>query len=137
VKKSALASIASLAGLGLAIASFASAQHSPAPDRPAESGLKTNRGGTVPPAPSDGTRFNPNPPPPLPGTQETPPGGKVKTEEKIGTPVPGTPSPVATPAPTTNPKVTATPAGATTPAPKPARIKRPARPKATPSPKAS
>jgi hypothetical protein len=114
------------------------AQHSPAPDRPAESGLKTNRGGQVPPAGSDGTRFNPNPPPPLPGTVETPPGGKVKTEEKIGTPVPGTPSPAgATPAPTMNPKMTPTPMGQTTPARRALTKKPSVRPRMTPTPKAS
>jgi hypothetical protein len=124
------------AALVFVSASFASAQHSPAPDRPAESGLKTNRGGQVPPTGSDGVRFNPNPPPPLPGTVETPPGGKVMTEEKVGTPVAGTPSPATTPAPTMNPKMTATPMGKTTPGPKSATKKPTARPK-TPTPKAS
>jgi hypothetical protein len=101
--------------------------------------LKTNRGGTIPPTGSDGVRFNPNPPPALPGTVETPPGGKVQTEEKVGTPVAGTPSPATTPAaaPTMNPKMTATPVPKTTPTPKSATKKKPtARPK-TPTPKAS
>lgn len=88
----------------LAMLAFAScvaaalAQQSPAPDRPAEGPLRANPGTTAPgvhpPSPMDGSRFAPGPPPPMPGTQETPPGGQVKTEEKIGTPgvTAGTPS---------------------------------------------
>ena len=122
------------------------AQHSPAPSGPAESGLKTNRGGTVPPTGSDGIRFSPNPPPPMPGTEETPPPGKVKTEERVGTPVATTPS-ATTPSAgaTPNPKMTPTPAatkaaGSTTPKAGATTTKRPtARPKppTTPTPRPS
>src|SRR5450755_532510 len=80
------------------LAGLALGQQSPAPDRPAEGPLRANPGTTAPgvhpPSPMDGNRFAPGPPPPMPGTQETPPGGQVKTEEKIGTPgvTAGTPS---------------------------------------------
>jgi len=132
-------------GLGFVLGSLAAlalAQHSPAPDGPAESGLKTNRGGVHPPSPSDGTRFSPNPPPPMHGTEETPPAGKVKTEEKVATPsVSTTPQPRAQAQPTMNPKMTATPMPSGSTTPRPARTKastkKPSRAKATPSPKAS
>ena len=121
-------------GVGMAIlaaAVFVLAQQGPAPSGPTESGLKTNRGGVIPPAPGDASgRFSPNPPPPMPGTVDTPPPGKVKTEEKVATPAAGTPA-AKTPAPTMNPKMTATPAGKNaTPHPTP----RPARRRPTPTP---
>lgn len=121
-----------VAGAAFALSAFSLAQHSPAPDRPAEGQLKAGPGspnapGVHPPSPPDGGRFAPGPPPPMPGTEETPPAGKVKTEQKIATPSPGT-----TRAPTANPKMTATPAGGSaqrTPTPKPAKkpAKKPVR----------
>ena len=112
------------------------AQSGPAPSGPVESGLRTNRGGVIPPAPADPNgRFSSQPPPPLPGSVETPPSGKVKTEEKVGTPGPGTPAAGTpgpkTPAPTANPKTTPTPVGKSgTPRPTP----RPTRRRPTPTP---
>jgi hypothetical protein len=129
VKRTAIVACAAFA----AFAAFSLAQHSPAPDRPAEGPLKAGPGsanapGVHPPSPPDGGRFAPGPPPPMPGTEETPPAGKVKTEQKIAT----TPSPGATRAATANPKMTATPSGPSaqrTPTPKPAKTtaKKPAK----------
>lgn len=117
-------------------AAFALAQHSPAPDRPAEGPQRANPGsgpapGVHPPAPMDGNRFAPGPPP---GSQETPPGGRVKTEEKVSTvtPTPGgraatTPTAVTTPA-----RRAAT---VRTPTPAPRRIRTgPPAPGRTPAP---
>lgn len=88
------------------------AQNSPAPDRPAEGPLRANPGTTAPgvhpPSPMDGNRFAPGPPPPMPGTVETPPGGHVKTEEKVRTPVP-TAAATAASAPAVTPSVAAPP----------------------------
>lgn len=99
------------------------AQNSPAPDRPAEGPLRANPGTTAPgvhpPSPMDGNRFAPGPPPPMPGTVETPPGGRVKTEEKLGTPVP-TAAATAAPAPAVTPTAAAPPP----PTPKPTRAAR-------------
>ncbi len=109
------------------------AQNSPAPDGPAEGPLRANPGTTAagvhPPSPMDGHRFAPGPPPPMPGTEETPPGGRVKTEEKLGTPVP-TAAVTAAPAPAITPTLAA-PAATPKPTPKARKTKKPAIRRAT------
>jgi general secretion pathway protein B len=96
-------------------------QNSPAPDRPAEGPLRANPGTTAPgvhpPSPMDGNRFAPGPPPPMPGTVETPPGGRVKTEEKVATPGPtAAATRVVSPGASVATTPTAAPASKTTPA---------------------
>lgn len=115
-------------------AAYALAQHSPAPDRPAEGPLKANPGTSVapgvhPPAPMDGNRFAPGPPP----SQETPVSGRVKTEEKIvaQTPTAG-PGGATTPAATSPP---GTPSAAKSPTPGPRRLRsRPGPRRTVPAP---
>jgi hypothetical protein len=114
---------------GFASAAAAFAQQSPAPDRPAEGPLRANPGsgtapGVHPPSPMDGNRFAPGPPPPMPGTEETPPGGKVKTEEKIAiSPTAGT-TPAVTPTPAGAAKTPTASAPARTPTPKSRKPKK-------------
>ena len=113
------------------------AQHSPAPDRPAEGPLRANPGsgpapGVHPPAPMDGNRFAPGPPP---RPTEDAPSGRVKTVETVTVPTPGV-TPAASPAPTTaaavspvNTPAPSAPTKAPTPAKKPKkrRARTPAR----------
>ncbi|MEO8429970.1 MAG: hypothetical protein ABI592_00565 [Acidobacteriota bacterium] len=118
-------------------AAFALAQHSPAPDRPAEGPLRANPGtgvapGVHPPAPMDGNRFAPGPP----AQQETPAGGRVKTEEKIATaptPTAGA-GPAVTPAPGATPARTAQAAKSPTPGARRGRRFAPRRTPPPPSP---
>ncbi|HYK41810.1 MAG TPA: hypothetical protein VE007_05415 [Thermoanaerobaculia bacterium] len=129
----------------LAVVSFACAsavalaQHSPAPDRPAEGPLRANPGagpapGVHPPAPMDGNRFAPGPPPQP--TEESP-RGRVKTVETVTVPTPGA-TPGVSPAPTRAAAVSP----AATPAPTPSKAmtkkakrttKRTPRPAVTPA----
>ena len=135
--------VPTLAAVFFACASAAAlGQHSPAPDRPAEGPLRANPGsgpapGVHPPAPMDGNRFAPGPPPQP--TEESP-KGRVKTVETVTVPTPGA-TPAASPAPTKAPAA----AAAVTPAPAPSPTKAPAkkgkrvtkrtpRPAATPPP---
>ncbi|MDQ6893997.1 MAG: hypothetical protein M3167_15095 [Acidobacteriota bacterium] len=137
----------------VAVVCFASAsavalaQHSPAPDRPAEGPLRANPGsgpapGVHPPAPMDGNRFAPGPPP---RPTEDMPGGRVKTVETVTVPTPGATA-AASPAPTKAAAVSpaVTPASAPSPTKAPPKrakrvMKRTPRPAATPpaTPRAS
>ncbi|MEP6769018.1 MAG: hypothetical protein ABJC61_10140 [Acidobacteriota bacterium] len=119
-----------LAGLCLTfLAAAVSAQHSPAPDGPAEGPQKANPGsgtapGVHPPSPMSGGRFAPGPPPPPPGATEPVPAGRVTTTEKISVP---------TPVPTVVPTISAVPP-APTRAPTPARKKAKGKTRRTPVP---
>lgn len=127
----------------LAVVSFvcasavALAQHSPAPDRPAEGPLRANPGagpapGVHPPAPMDGNRFAPGPPPQP--TEESP-RGRVKTVETVTVPTPGgtaAASPAPTKAAAVSPAVTPAPAKAVTKKAK-RTTKRTPRPAASPA----
>ncbi|MEO8191738.1 MAG: hypothetical protein ABI682_15500 [Acidobacteriota bacterium] len=118
-----------LAGLCLAfVAAAVLAQHSPAPEGPAEGPQKANPGsgtapGVHPPSPMSGGRFAPGPPPPPPGATEPVPAGRVTTTESISVP---------TPVPTFVPTVSAAPVP--TRAPTPIRKKGKAKVRRTPVP---
>ncbi|MEP6802545.1 MAG: hypothetical protein ABJC07_11435 [Acidobacteriota bacterium] len=116
------------AGLCLVLlAAAVSAQHSPAPDGPAEGPQKANPGsgtapGVHPPSPMSGGRFAPGPP--LSAATETVPSGRVTTTESISVP---------TPVPTVVPTISALPAAPTRVA-TPVRKKPRAKTRRTPAP---